>query len=760
MAEKLPAPTVDSKAGKETKDDSQEQLAKPAADKSTSAAMQSLYFGETEESYQVSSYYPDSFKKPYNPDPLVMKDYTYKVYEDMLIDDQIDIALKIKKDLVIGSGWYLECGDDFDQENKKEIENSLSDETDRPFSEILQDILQAYEYGFSISEKIFKKTQDGRLALKDIKPRHPASWLLHTDDHGNMTTYEQRAITNSIKVNPDSLIHYINNHKFQNPYGKSDLYPAYQAYMTKRHITRFYAIYLENAAGPKAIAKYDRRAPQNVVTEVFNIIKNFQTKTAMTVPKEFEIEFLEAKTNGEAYIKGIDLFNMFIGRALFVPDLLGFQGAKSDSGSMALGQEQIEVLYKHVYRRRHILERIMDQHVIRPLIVYNYGLQKDYPKFKFNPLSETDAMKQAELWIKGVQGAGWKPSVEEVNHFRHLVKFPESEDVELKADAAPQVLGPDGKPLEKNGAPNKDGLNKNPDDKAKSKDDKPDPNAKDDAKQKQFKLALSTMPGEYKKKVDFKLADNLLKTNVGKILKECEPIVSDMFENLYDQLEKKKIVQKQDLELADSIGLKFLKPLQIVFKKHFRSLYKDAQIMAKSEIKKSDNATNIPADEFLAFLEDETYKYIGDYSYTITKKTKDLLIQAIKDGTPVSDVISVLDDEGKKLSDVSLERFARTKSTEVFNRGRMEYFESTGVVAAYQYSAILDDVTSETCSELNGLIFDVGDEPVPPLHFNCRSVLVPITKYEKYESDDVTNSGKNIDKFLDENVTGKGFPIN
>ena len=89
----------------------------------------------------------------------------------------------------------------------------------------------------------------------------------------------------------------------------------------------------------------------------------------------------------------------------------------------------------------------------------------------------------------------------------------------------------------------------------------------------------------------------------------------------------------------------------------------------------------------------------------------------------------------------------------------MEYFDATGVVEAYQYSAILDDVTSEICGNLHGLTFPKGESPVPPMHFNCRSVLVPITRFESWSADKTTNSGQNLDKFLEKNVTDKGFAV-
>lgn len=42
---------------------------------------------------------------------------------------------------------------------------------------------------------------------------------------------------------------------------------------------------------------------------------------------------------------------------------------------------------------------------------------------------------------------------------------------------------------------------------------------------------------------------------------------------------------------------------------------------------------------------------------------------------------------------------------------------------------------------------------------NCRSVLIPITKFEDWSADEVTNSGQDVDKFLKENVQDAGFSI-
>lgn len=791
--------------------------------------MQNIYTGSAESLFTESAYHPDSLIRPYNPDKLVRKDWTYRIYEDMLEDDQVSIAMEVKKDLILGSGFYFETKEEGQEEMQEDLEIAFEELGDRTFSDVLKDMLQAYEYGFSISEKIFATDREGKLFLKDCKPRHPSTWLLHTDPHGNITRYEQRGLTKSLDANPQSIIHYVNNPKHQNPYGKSDLYVAFQSWMTKRHITRFYAIFLEKAASPTPVGKYDRRADQAAIDDMYNAIKQFQTRTALVVPKEFEMEFLEAKSTGEAYVKGINLFNMLIGRALFMPDLLGYQGSETGGGSHALGEHQIGIFLRHIWRRREIIERIVNKHFVQPICMYNYGLTENFPKFKFNALSEDDAHKQADLWIKGVTTKTWQVTPEEVNHFRNIVKFPKSSIVDLLGGELPGV-GPDGENLDPSdpnaepqldeegnpievpddgsGDPNKEGAGDpenpqpNPDKpiprvgqkdsgkgaggakarpgqgpekkgpagaggkaaETKSKDApaKQAPEKGKEEVKKKFEFDLSSLKGSYAKKCDFTHMDDVMKAAVSKTMAESQPIIEDMFEDLFHQIQKKKIIQGQNLNRAETLSLRYKNKLQIALKKSFRNTWADGRVSARTEVKGTQNeaefaAANIPHDEFLDFLDQETFSFIGDYEYQILKRVKAELVAAIKDGKSLSDVIGVLTDEGKKLSDTSLERFARTKTTEVFNKGRMAYFEDTGMVSAYQYSAILDDRTSDICEGLHGCIFEKEDAPVPPMHFNCRSILVPITKFEEYKESGEANNGTQIDAFIEENK-GKGFP--
>jgi SPP1 gp7 family putative phage head morphogenesis protein len=87
-----------------------------------------------------------------------------------------------------------------------------------------------------------------------------------------------------------------------------------------------------------------------------------------------------------------------------------------------------------------------------------------------------------------------------------------------------------------------------------------------------------------------------------------------------------------------------------------------------------------------------------------------------------------------------LNTLVRTNTFEALNEARFAAFEDpdlAGFVVAYEYSAILDNNTTEICTALDDSIYS-QDNPVwethrPPNHYNCRSLLVPILITDKWD---------------------------
>lgn len=87
-----------------------------------------------------------------------------------------------------------------------------------------------------------------------------------------------------------------------------------------------------------------------------------------------------------------------------------------------------------------------------------------------------------------------------------------------------------------------------------------------------------------------------------------------------------------------------------------------------------------------------------------------------------------------------LDTLARTNLFEAMNEARFAEFTDPALgdfVVAMEYSAILDDRTTDICEALNGKTF-AADSPEwdrirPPNHFNCRSVLIPVTQIDGWD---------------------------
>lgn len=646
---------------------------------------------------------PKTSYAPYNPDDIYQKRGDYSIYEDMMKDDQVSVAMQIKKDLVLGSGWEILCEDENQEHIKKDLETAFNEDFDGSFDDAIMEILSAYEFGFSVTEKQFKKRSDGSLTLNKLKTRDPMPWLFHQDEYGNITRYEQQGTKADFRdIDRNALIHFINNPRFNNPYGTSDLRAAYMAYFIKTQIVRFYAIYLEKAASPVPVGKFDKEvSTQEDVLKVYNLLKKLQTSTAMTIPKDIEIQFLEAKSNGEAFIKGVGLFNMFIGRALFVPDLLGFQGNETGGGSLALGKEQIKIFLKHILRRRNSIENLINNHLVKPIVTWNYGKIENFPKFKLKEIDDDVAERNAKLWLEAVKGQAFKPSLEEINQFKSIISFPESTD-------------------------------------------EPEPEDPIDT------LAQKDV---FAQKEDFEEIENLLDKCEAVLIDKAEPLMVHMINRFMDDAENLSIKTVDDLNKLDGLSFKKsdIKKLAAVLDGQLKKSYDDFYALTA---KKDDFAID-PDDEFLAILMRENLKYIGDWEYGVNKAARVSILSAIKNGEAIPDVIKILTKKTKEELKVSLERYARTKHTEVMNKARKAYFDKTGIVAAYRFSAIIDGRTSLICRSLDGKIFPANAAPTPPLHFGCRSLLVPITKYEDYKIDDKIE-GIDAKKFIDANK-GLGF---
>jgi len=728
-----------------------------------------------EVSQSVSPMYLKSQFNPYNPDKLYRKKGNYDIYDEMREDDAIKAILMTKKYLMLNAGYEIVVKDEEDpmQVDAKEfLENALTKEIEIDFNNSLLEMLTAMDYGVSFTEVIWKF--DGKnYWLKYLKTRAPHGFDIYTDTKGNIERLEQSTQTEGYQKMPvNKFIVFPYQMEFDNWYGKSDLLSAYKAWWSKEFIIKAWNIFLDRFGMPLAIGKFDSNVTSAVdQTKLQTILDHIQTKTAITIPKELEIEFLEATRRGDGgYEAAINNYNMMIARSMLAPDLLGLSGSQTGGGSYALGEIQTDMFMDTLEWTRKELQRKIQRKVINPLVEYNFNIDpNDIPQFIFNPISNKDKMQAVDrLMVMKEKGIDLTP--EQENWAFGSIGAPKKtqedfDEAEEKAKAVQDQMNPDKGSEEPEDDANDDVARETPDGKqdgtgkeGKPKDGKPangdkpsdkkgNPDKADDEEKKMttdedaivINESSLRAPIMAEKKVDFVTLERKFVDNTDKWAKELSTTFQVIQEDLIMKLKKGKWIENKRTDKVNDLTLKNTKTIETKLKASMRSMFNLGLEDAKKEINVK-TFVNLNEEEMFDLVVNESAAFTtANITADILTKAKLTISNGIKEGLSTNEVVKQIKDIFAKydvdVDGANITMNVRTTSTNAYNSSKMAYFQpsvDSGDIKAYQYSAILDGRTSAICNSLNGKIFlaDEVSDVTPPLHPNCRSLLIPITKDE------------------------------
>jgi SPP1 gp7 family putative phage head morphogenesis protein len=87
---------------------------------------------------------------------------------------------------------------------------------------------------------------------------------------------------------------------------------------------------------------------------------------------------------------------------------------------------------------------------------------------------------------------------------------------------------------------------------------------------------------------------------------------------------------------------------------------------------------------------------------------------------------------------------------------------NSDLLYGYRFTAVLDSRTSRICSYHDGKVYKLGDNKYrPPLHWNCRSTMVPVLKSKKQleEENSARLKKAGLEKIKDVDLSGKAPPV-
>ena len=720
---------------------------------------------------EPSALYSSTDFVKYNPDDLLgIKGYD--IYKKMSRDEQIKAGLKFKKDAITSRGFYFDSSEYKDKLGEDEsvrrvkIFEKIVEGVEGSFTDCLLKILSAVRDGFSICEKVEKVIEyDGKgyIGLRDIKKRPAKSFRFKVDEYGNVAHLEQVNIAFPLKLDLSNFVHYVVNPEEDPHYGESELRACHRAWWSKDNIIKFRNIFLEKHAGgftvispPKGKNLVAGSAEYVNLNKVFN---NVNTMTSILMPNsEYKIERHYPSGQGsKAFDEAIDQCDKMMTKALLIPAMMGIS-PQGNTGGYSQAETQLKGFFWTLKNDSDRLAECLNEQVFKPLSLVNFG-DELFPKFTWSSMSTEKAVEVIRLFMELVNSKVLSASPEDEEFIRKSLELPEVvEMVQEPGEAAKDET--EGKEKEEDS-------------------EEQEASRKSKHEEEEDLLVGETILGQDSIKVlnaAFKKAT--ARVSFALIGKESENVVEDEVENVANVTDTmlRALINKMEKggSLEESLkdnfkNLKIDRELKTALNTKLNKVLKKGVAIgltqAKNEIDKAKGSEFSKIDikrlDFIAndYYKLNAFKITGDLSDALQKIVENEILNGARYGKSLPEVeqaiylsaaqkglvseltaSQMLDENtlGSLVASSRLRTTIRTGTFDAINTARDAYFSDPALgdfVRAYEYSAILDSRTTEICRHLDE--DNAGDHSKewysenagfkPPNHFNCRSLLVPVT---------------------------------
>lgn len=714
----------------------------------------------------LESYYTRFELHQYSPDELISKK-GFKIYEKMYTDDQIHLAITGLKLMRLSSGYEInEASQDPQDIEIADFVADVLSKVEGGVNDMLFNLLGALEMGWSINEKIWAYYEQGpyqgKARLKALKSKNPQWFNPTVDDFNNLTGIAMIGPpAYGRKLPADKFIIYSPMKRYENIFGYSRIRALYDWWWIKQVTRRALGVFLEKYGHPFPVGTYPINMQKDNRDALLRTLQQLKVASAITMPDGCKVDFIEASKNGaEAFLHTIEKCDQQIVKVIMGQTLSsGTSMAHAGSGQGQMGghgagasSSQMDVLNMYLeYIGNHLAQNPMAI-LIKEIVDYNFSGVVNYPTFRFKAISEKDLSSSVPIFIQAAQIGLVNAGQEDEERIREVLQFP---SVQGKNTLRPNrylnkpkpiaVKPRDINPLDLPWAGYRPPTPSGPGKAANYAEDAAVP----------FKLARKRT--KYESHVDFAESYNTME-KVG-----VQELSADAAKVVRKAVEKVKVLAKKignDTNKIRRLEMPYRGELASTIRDGLQAVAKRSMRQAKGEladVRKFADLNNMEPKEVLDFIKDKSFTMSGDIDDEVLKRIKQAMYNGVKAGKSYKDIVYDIEKQvapyidltqSEDLSGARLETAIRTGVAEAYNEARKSIFmdpDLEGFVLAFQYSAILDDRTTEWCDSqeqggMDGRIFKVSnpiwDDWTPPVWYNCRSVLVPITQVDEWDGEE------------------------
>jgi SPP1 gp7 family putative phage head morphogenesis protein len=196
---------------------------------------------------------------------------------------------------------------------------------------------------------------------------------------------------------------------------------------------------------------------------------------------------------------------------------------------------------------------------------------------------------------------------------------------------------------------------------------------------------------------------------------------------LSDYLRRHPLTTEHELQqMLERIGIRLLiPPLRTALAELGKQIERDLRDWHAS-IQMAQAEDNLPAE--VGYWHSQHLQEVWRrVSRRKARQVAQRVIEGLEQGEQATNTMDAVAQILGNLAAYELERIVRTETTRYYNYAVVYETASYPEVVGYRYAVVVDDRTSEVCRPLAGKVVRREQlQLVPPLHPNCRTILVPL----------------------------------
>jgi len=674
-------------------------------------AREQLYYSEVVMPQGVPTYRTDDIK--------------LSTYREMLEDPVVWSSLMIRSVATFPGYHLLPADESKEAQRVAEIVQSILDRMPGSFLSVVQEdiLLEKMAMGFCVAElkqgliPVHGRGYVGLDAIK-VKPAETFEDNLVLDRFGNVQAIKQRSMGRLIEADPETVLFLQNSRgSGKDPHGRSSLKAAVNPWIGNKHTFQSWQHYLDVHGGGRNVVSMPEEYMGTWSTPVFEGFKGMVNGTTVVIPDFVKHETTEPQGQGarvylEAWQEGCKQIRL----AILGQEVVNAEG---NVVSLASREAQQNLLMTVFTIQGEALAEHLSEQVVRRICMWN-GL---YPAPRLLLLPKADpSTNVAEILtalgdatMKGVLTVPLDP-LTQVDLINQLLRQTNVEALQINRE--------EGKWAFRRGSPKKES---------------PVYELAAPSKARQRAEILKD-----RKELDKAVA--LTAAAFSEVWrKDVLPgIVDGIADDLFDAKGNWKSTSIAELDDAIDRRVKSKgNALRKVLDSHLEEQYHAGVRSAERQLPSgfSSAATlsyrRVTPAQALQILSRDVYRILGNHYGPLSEGLyfilRDGLRRGLSERETMGKVSTYLTEHGLEGSATTI---VQTALSTAYADARMDVFrpledkfgKTPGSIIGYEFSNPDDADTTEVCREWNGKFFPVDSEyrVEPPLHYNCRSVIIPV----------------------------------